>query len=1046
MIAELMKLSLRHRWIVLGAAAAMIAFCLYAATQLPIDAYPDISPQKVSVVTAYPGCAPEEVERQVTIPIEIAMRNIPKVETVRSQTIFGLSVVDLIFEEGTETYWARQQVNEKLSGIELPDGAEMPELGPATSSCGEIYRYELVSDVGTDVMELRTLNEWVVIPRLLRVPGVADVSNFGGLAKQYVIRFDPIELQRFHLTLADVTAAVASNSSASGGSLLNRGGMALVIRGTGLIENIEQINKIFLKSVEGTPVTIRDVATVEVGAATPWSVYCKDNKDESVEGIALMRRGENPSRVLVRLKEAVDELNASALPDGVRIEPFYDRQFLVDSTLHTVAHSVALGVTLVVVVLLLFLGRPSMALLVAATIPFSFLFALGLMYLTDIPIGLLSIGAIDFGIIVDGAVIVSENIARQFGRRRAKSPDDALRIIHNAALERCHPVFVSVMLVMVAFLPLLTLTSIEGLLFRPMALTLLYALGGALIFALFLVPILAGILFHNGYREWENPLLRFFTPIYEQIIRLFLRLRWLVACLALCALAFVLVCVVPKLGIEFLPYMDEGTIWVKANFPDGISLDQTAHFTKEVREIIMENPDVAFVSAQIGRADAFSEPFPPSRVEMMIGPKPREQWTKVKNKRELIDSIGARLREEFPTTRFNFTQPIIDMVTQDTNGTSAKLAVELSGKDFDTLLDLARQTLQLLKEVPGVLDPSIEQEGPQAQLRIVPDRRLCARYNINIEDVSNLINIAMGGSPVGTLYEGERNFDIVAKLDRKTMASPEAIGRLPVHSADGTPIPLAQVASIDIVDGQTVIARGDGIRHLTVRCDVTGRDEGSFVAEAQKRFEQQIELPPGYKAEWLGMFANLQRAYRHFLLIIPATVGVIFLILAINFGSFRAAFVLLLPIPFAFASGVLALWLRDMHMNVSTGVGFATLFGVAIMDGVLMIQGITKYRHLGYTPDEAIVHGRVDRLRPGLMTTLVAVLGLLPASLAVSLGSDVQRPLATVIIYGLTGSTLFTLFVTPVFYRIFLPPLRKKREIDFLSDDTPQTSAAPPQG
>ncbi|MBO7680863.1 MAG: efflux RND transporter permease subunit [Thermoguttaceae bacterium] len=326
----------------------------------------------------------------------------------------------------------------------------------------------------------------------------------------------------------------------------------------------------------------------------------------------------------------------------------------------------------------------------------------------------------------------------------------------------------------------------------------------------------------------------------------------------------------------------------------------------------------------------------------------------------------------------------------------------MSGKDFDTLLNLARQTLQLLKEVPGVLDPSIEQEGPQAQLRIVPDRRLCARYNINIEDVSNLINTAMGGNPVGTLYEGERNFDIVAKLDRKTMASPEAIGRLPVHSADGTPIPLSQVASIDIVDGQTVIARGDGIRHLTVRCDVTGRDEGSFVAEAQKRFEQQIELPPGYKAEWLGMFANLQRAYRHFLLIIPATVGVIFLILAINFGSFRAAFVLLLPIPFAFASGVLALWLRDMHMNVSTGVGFATLFGVAIMDGVLMIQGITKYRHLGYTPDEAIVHGRVDRLRPGLMTTLVAVLGLLPASLAVSLGSDVQRPLATVIIYGLT--------------------------------------------
>lgn len=1026
MITALMKTSQQHRWIVLGIFVIVIGFCAYAATRLPIDAYPDISPQKVSVVTAYPGCAPEEVERQVTIPIEIAMRNIPRVLNVRSQTIFGLSVVDLLFEEGTETYWARQQVNEKLGGIDLPNGAEKPELGPATSSCGEIYRYELVSNGSADVMDLRTLNEWVVIPRLLRVPGVADVSNFGGLAKQYVVSVDPSRLRGSQLSLEDIVEAIEENNAAAGGSLLNRGSMALVIRGTGLLENMEQIRNIFIKTIDGSPIYVKDVANVSLGSAVPWSVYCKDRKNESVEGIVLMRRGENPSRVLESLKRAVTELNAAGLPEGIKIDPFYDRQFLVDSTLHTVSHSVSLGVTLVVLVLLLFLGRPSMAFLVAATIPFSLLFALGLMYLTNIPVGLLSIGAIDFGIIVDGSVIMAENIARQFGKRKDHTGKSALQIIRQASLERSHPVFVSVLMIMVAFLPLLTLTSIEGLLFRPMALTLLYALGGSLIFALIFIPIFATFLYKKGYREWDNPVLKWITPIYAKTISLFLRLRWLVVAVALSGLLFVLFRIVPGLGMEFLPYMDEGTIWVKANFPDGISLDQTSFYTRDIRKTVLEFPDVDFVSAQIGRADAFSEPFPPSRVEMMIGPKPRDQWKQYQSKQELITAIGKRLREEFPTTRFNFTQPIIDMVTQDTNGTSAKLAVELSGSDSEVLLEYARKIQRLLKSIPGSLDVNLEQEGPQAQLKIVPDRKRCARYNVRISDVTRMINTAMGGDPVGVLYEGERSFDIVIKLEKKSMLSPEAIGKLPVHSAEGVPVPLAQITDISVVDGQTVIARSDGIRRLTVRCDVFGRDEGSFVAEAQKRFEKEIALPPGYKAEWLGMFENLHRAYQHFLLIIPATIAIIFLILTVNFGSIRSAFILLLPIPFAFASGALALYFREMNMNVSTGVGFATLFGVAIMDGVLMFQGITKYRQNGLSLDESIVRGRVDRLRPGLMTTLVAILGLLPASVALSLGSDVQRPLATVIIWGLAGSTIFTLFITPVFYRIFVPPLRKE--------------------
>ena len=926
MIESLIKQSLRHRWFMLGFAMVVMGFGLYSFQRLPIDAYPDISPQKVSIVTAFPGRAPEEVERQVTIPIEVAMRNVPKVESVRSQTIFGLSCIDLIFEEGTETYWARQQVNENLKSVELPEGAETPELAAVTTACGEIYRYELVGNDSHDVMELQTINNWVVLPRLMRVPGVAEVSNFGGLTKQYAVTFQPAQLERYELSLADIVEAIEANNAAAGGSVLKRGSMDLVIRSAGLLENMEQIENVFVKSVEGTPVYLRDVATVDMDAATPWSIYSKDHTDESVEGIVLLRRGENPTFVLERVKQAVEELNASDQMEGVTIKSFYDRQFLVDNTLHTVSHSISLGVTLVVLVLLLFLGRPMMALLVALTIPFAFLFALGMMYLTDIPIGLLSIGAIDFGIIVDGSVIMAEAIARRLGESQRRDFKGIFAVIRETALDMFKPVFVSVMLVMIAFLPLLSLTSIEGLLFRPMAMTILFALQGGLIFALFLVPVLSTFLFRHGYSEWENPVLRWIKPGYAWTVEILLKTRFLVATLAILGLVLILFQLLPRLGVEFLPYMDEGTIWVKANFPDGTSLEQTAAYGRDIRNIVLEYPDIDFISLQVGRADAWSEPFPCSRIEIMISPKPQSQWTQFKTKHEIIAALGKRLREEFPTTRFSFTQPIIDMVTQDTNGTSAQLAVEISGDDFDILLDLANQTQDMLRSIPGAQDVNIEQEGPQAQLQIVPDRQLCARYNVKIEDVTRLINTAMGGDPVGVLFEGNRCFDIVVKLDRQIISSPQAIGKMPVHTADGTPIPLTQVAKIEIVDGQTVITRAEGRRCLTVRCDVVGRDEGRFVAEAQARFANEIPIPSGYSVEWLGMFQNLERAYRHFLLILPLTVGIVFLVLVVSFGSLRAGFILLMPIPFALTAGALALHLRGMNLNVSTGVGFATLF------------------------------------------------------------------------------------------------------------------------
>jgi cobalt-zinc-cadmium resistance protein CzcA len=1025
MIPALLRGALRHRWIVLALTVFVVGFGVWAFNHQQIDAYPDISAQMVQVITTYPGRAPEEVERQVTIPIEIAMRNVPRVETIRSRTIFGLSVVQLLFEEGTESYWARQRVQEKLSGLKLPDGAN-PDMGPLATAYGEIFRYELVSDGTRDLMELRTLNDWVVIPRLLRVPGVADISNFGGYAKQYAVIFKPAQLERYGLTLGDVVDAIKGNNASGGGSVVNRGSMSLVIRGRGSLQNEEQIRSIFVKSVDGTPVYLRDLADVRLDYQTPSGIYSKDRRDESVEGIVLMRRGENPSQVLKKVNEAVEELNGpGGLPDGVRIVPFYDRTHLVESTLRTVGESVLTGITLVVLVLLLFLGRPSMALLVALTIPFSLLFALVLMYFSGIPIGLLSIGAIDFGIIVDGAVIMAENIAHRLGTaQRARTRQGVAKVVLAAALEVERPVFFSMLMIVAAYMPLLTLRSIEGLLFRPMALTLVFALIGALFFALIVVPVLATFLFRRGYHEWENPLLRWFRPIYGATLRVLLAARWLVVAAVICLLAVVLIKIVPRLGIEFLPHMDEGVIWVRANFPEGTSLQQTAAFGKRVREIVLEFPEVQFISVQSGRNDSGTDPFPPSRMEIMIGPKPRDQW-RFKTKQGLVAALGARLREEFPTTRFNFTQPIIDSVTEDTNGTSANLAVEFTGPDSAVLLDLARQTVDLLKAIPGSVDVAIEQEGPQPQLVIVPDRALCARYNVRIEDVTRLINTALGGEPIGTLYEGERRFDIVAKFPRSLLNSVSAIGRLPVHNADGVPVPLDQVARIEVVDGQTLIARENGRRRVTVRSDIVGRDQGGFVSEAMERFKEQIKpkMPEGYKEEWLGMFANLDRARKHFAVLIPITIALIYILLWVTFGSQRAALLVLLVVPFACIGGVLALYVRGMHLNVSSGVGFAALFGVAIMDGVLMVRWITTLRAQGLPLDEAIVRGALERLRPILMTAIVAILGLLPASLATGLGSDVQRPLATVIVWGLFSSTALTLFVTPVIYRIFVPPL-----------------------
>lgn len=1033
MIEQLIRLAFRNRWGVLFATVVIAVLGAWAFCHMKIEAYPDISAVSVTVIAQFPGRAPEEVERQVTIPIEMAMFNCPQMNTMRSRTIFGLSTIQLTFDDGTEGYWARQRVQERLNLVELPKSATTT-LAPYTSSAGEVCRYEVRSDGTHDIMDLRTIHDWVVIPRLLRVPGVGDVANFGGDAKSFVVKVRPIQLQRYGLAFTDVVEAVRSNNASSGGSYITRGSMSFVVRGRGAVQDEKEIGKIFVKSLGGTPIRVEDVADVAIEPKIAAGYFGMNERDHSVEGLVVLRKGENPSEVMRGVKEAIRELNQGGLPEGMRLDIFYDREFLIDNTFETVSHSVGVGIGLVVLVLLFFLGSPRLAGLVALTIPFSLLFALLLMYLTNIPVGLLSLGAIDFGIIVDGAVIMAENIASRLGHaHRDLTAKEVRRLILDAALEVQRPVFFAVLMIIAVHLPLLTLVRIEGLLFRPMAITIVFALIGCLLFAILATPVLFCFFFPRGYREWENPLVKLARLLYQHAIRALLPARWFVTAGVVLIFGGVIVWLGQRMGVEFLPYLDEGVVWLRANFPEGTSLEQTKQYANDIRSLVREFDDIQFVSSRSGRTDSGLDPFPPSRIEFMIGPKPYGQWKQFRNKAELIDALGKRLRSEFPTTRFTITQPIIDNVTEESNGTSANLAVEFTGSDPQVLQDLARKTAALIKQVRGAVDVAIEQEGPQPQLVIDPQRDWCGRYNVPVDNVNAMVNIALGGDPVGNLFEGSRVFDIAVKYDRTRLNSPGAVSRLPVFTPDGTSIPLNQVAKVEVKDGQTLIAREGNRRRITVRCDIVGRDQGSFVSDAQRQFAESIEptLPRGVNVAWIGMFQNLERARNHFMIVGPLTVALIFVLLVWSLRSVRGALVVLSAIPFAFVGGALAIHLRGMNVNVSVGVGFAALFGVSIMNGVLVVQFINNLRMRGMSLDSAILHGASGRLRPILMASLVAMLGLLPASMATGLGSDVQRPLATVIVWGLFSSTAMTLFMVPVLYRLMPPPLHsEKRDED----------------
>ena len=1018
MVARLVQFALARRLVVVAAALVLAGAGVWAFQHLKIEAYPDLTDPTVVIVTLYPGFAAEEVEQQVTVPIERALNNTPFVISRRSRTIFGLSVVELTFEDGTNDYLARQLVLERVQAAQLPEGVT-PSLGPLSGGVSEFYRYVLVGG-GYDAMSLRELQDWVVVPRLLQVPGVADVAAFGGLIRQYEIQVDPKALDKYRLSMRQVADAVKNNNRNAGGALLRSGQQALPIRGSGLIRSGSDIENIVLDAPKGVPIFVRDIGRVQVGALPQTGVFATDDQplgSGAVEGIVLMRRGENPSEVLPRVRAAVDELNAARLPQGVRLVAIHDRSHLVDSTLHTVSHVLLAGFLIVVTVLLVFLLSIRAALLTALIIPLSLLFALVCMYASGVSLSLLSIGALDFGIIVDGTIVMVERIIHALAERDRNRPnEETQKAVATAALDVHRSIVFSLLIIIAAYIPLLTLERVERRLFTPMALTVCYALLGSLIFSLTLIPALATYLFRGGVRIRRHRLLESVTAWYGRTVGVVMdHAGWTVA-----AAGLVVGCAVylgTGLGTEFLPQLDEGVIWIRANLPAGISLEKSAEVARQIRLLIRESPEVKRVASQTGRNDSGTDPFGPNRNELLVDLHPYDSWPAGRGKVGLVDELSRRLTASIPGAAFNFTQPIIDTATEIVTGSSADLAVMISGPDLKALRTLAAHTLAVLRQVPGAADTSIEQEADQAQLQIVIDRLRVARYGINVSDVQDVIDLALGGSPITGVFEGDRRFDVVARFAPEARANPGAIAELLIPTRDGARVPLAQLADIRTSDGATIIARRENHRAIAVRTNIRGRDQGGFVAEAQARLAQTVKLPPGYSVEWGGQFENFARARGRLAVIMPITLGVIFILLFIAFGTALDAALILVTVPFSLAGGLVALYLRGMNLNVSAAVGFISLFGVAVMSGVLYLSEINRRRRTpGVTRREAVIEGSRVQLRPVLMVVMVAALGMVPAMVARGIGSDIQRPLATVVVGGLASTLILTPLALPAVF------------------------------
>ncbi len=995
----------------------------YCWTELPLEAYPDIADTTSQVVTQVNGLAAEEVEQQITIPLEREIMGTPGMHVMRSKSTFGLSLITVVFEDGAEDYWSRQRLQERIAGVTLPYGAQ-PSLDPLTSPIGEIYRYTLESK-SRSLRELSELQRWTVVPRLKQASGVVDVTNFGGVTTQFLIEFDPAKLVKYSLSLAQITQAISSNNANAGGSILTRGEQGMVVRGVGLIRGLDDLGNIVVAQKSGVPVLVKDLGTVTLGQQERHGILGKDHVSDTVSGIVLLLKNQNPSRVIAGVHDAVADLNDHLLPKDVKVVAYMDRSSLVEATVHTVGKTLIEGVVLVTLVLVLFLGSVRAALIAAAAIPVSLMTAFILMHHFKVPANLLSLGAIDFGIIVDGAIFVLEAILR----RREEQPEGLLD--EDAALaatsQVMKPTLFGMLVIMVAYLPLFAFQRIEYKLFSPMAFAVGFALLGALLMTMMVIPGLAHWAFRKPRKIFHNPLLTWLMPRYEALLQRLVGKSKLVLVLAGATLAAVVV-LGGAIGRDFLPALDEGSIWLQVTLPPGISLDKATRMADALRDATLKEPQVAHVVTQLGRNDEGTDPFTPSHIECAVTLKPYDQWPSGMAKQDLVDRLAARYRD-LPGTDVGFSQPMIDGVLDKLAGAHSDLVVKVYGDDFQQTRKLAAAVEHLLRTVPGAQDVIIDQEPPLPQVRIDVDRAAAARLGINVADVMALIQTGIGGSPVAQVYVGDRSYDVAARFEGAARSDPQAIGNLVLTAANGAHVALSQVAHIGMAQGETTITREMNRRHLTVRTNLRGRDLSSFLAEAQGRIAREIPYDHArYQITWGGQFENQQRAQARLAVIVPAVLALMFVMLFSAFGNLRQPGLILLVVPLSLLGGLVALQLRGMTLNVSSAVGFIALFGVAVLNAVVMLSNLNRWRAL--LPDDlrlAVIKGASERVRPVLTTATVAALGLVPAALAHGLGSDVQRPLATVVVGGLVTATALTLVLLPALYYLIEQRLIERR-------------------
>jgi len=1040
MIDRIITFALQQRFLVLVFTVLLIGVGIYSAKKLAIDAFPDVTNIQVQIITEAKGMAPTEVENLVSFPIEVTMTGLPKVTEVRSLSKIGLSVVTVVFEDDMDTYFARQLVFERLQQAKenLPPGVDA-EMGPISTGLGEIYQYVVEGD-DYSPMELRTIQDWIVRLILRTVPGVTDVNSFGGFVKQYHVLINPDQLISHNLTLREVFEAIEKNNANAGGSFIEHNSEQYIVRGLGLIKTIDDLQNIIITSKEGTPIYVKDVANVAIGPETRQGAVTKDGKGEVVTGITLMLKGASGREVVAKVKEKVEEIQ-KALPPGVTIKPFYDRTDLVKKAISTVTKALEEGALFIFIILLLFLGNFRSALIVGVVIPLSALFTFIMMGWFNLSANLMSLGglAIGIGMLVDGAIVMVENVYRHL----EENPEKKKNIVHTvleAAKEVGRPIVFGISIIIAVFLPLFTLQGIEGKMFSPMAFTVSFALLGSLIFSLTVIPLLCTFLLGESSSRFERIKVfkrlgalfetisnRFLTSIknfYIPILRKALGRRKLVVGGAVTAL-IVSLSLFPFIGTEFMPRLNEGSFAIQAFRLPSISLTESLEVSSQIERTLMKFPEVITVVSKTGRAEIASDPMGVNISDIIVNLKPQDDWKTAKNSEELAEKMREKL-SLIPGVFYSFSQPIALRVDELISGVKAQIAIKIFGEDVDVLKNKAEKIKGIVSKIKGVKDLNVERVSGLQYLQIDIDRSQIARYGINVSDIQEIVETAIGGKVATEVFEGQRRFGVLVRFPEDIRKDLKTIKNILVSAPSGARIPLEQLARVYLEEGPAQISRENGQRRIVIECNVQGRDIGGFVAEAQKKIASQVELPPGYFISWGGQFENQKRAMARLYIVVPLVILIIFILLFSTFNSIKNALLIIMNIPFAIIGGILALFISGLYLSVSASVGFIALFGVAVLNGVVMVSYFNQLRREGVPLEDAIIRGAELRLRPVLMTALVASLGLVPMLFATGPGSEIQKPLATVVIGGLLSSTILTLVVLPTLYGWF-----EKKEIEF---------------